>query len=234
MTTALAGSQLPESARTGDIRALLVCEAGPRPDFERLFAQLYLEATRQFAQFVDTGDGPELIHDIARRFFGLYREYLPQDGKAGTTVARHWWGYRRAVRDLGRNPHLNSYCSALFHGARAHSRYDLAEAITQTYFSRRDQGLSKADMNELCAYLLQKETDLLFSRAARDFMTGQRAVLAATYGASSTSIMSRCADRTNVVWVAVVQRWRRQAVMEARLCIETDRQPVRPFVQITA
>jgi hypothetical protein len=161
---------------------------------------------------------------VIERFYDLYDLYVRQviDGRSAQTAA-HWIPYFRLSDSLGDRQTAAGHWRLLFLGARAHVRYDLAEAV---YFTYRDypgiHGRSPS-RDRFRHLLLGPKTDAVFLSAARDFVSSRQPTRHGV-GAHGDHMVHLGTDWLQRFWVPAFQHWRRAAWADALSRIDAGRQ----------
>ena len=183
-----------------------------------LFARLYYYTTRNWLKRAGSCDDPELLHLMVGYFYALYCQYvLEVDRRKTETTVAHWKPYRTFVRRrvpaLGHLPQL----LALVAGIRAHTRFDLAEAICLAHDRYSKQHGSAPDKQHFHALLFGKASDEVFRDASVEFV---RSLFGST---RLKAVLTNILKPASKLWLPVFQGARKMAWDEAERSISTGR-----------
>jgi hypothetical protein len=199
-------------------------DRGSTQDTHAAFAQLYFHSTRRWLDHLEDQADAHIGYMVIERFYDLYDLYVRQviDGRS-TQTAAHWIPYFRLSDSLGDRQTAAGHWRLLFLGARAHVRYDLAEAV---YFTYRDysgiHGRSPS-RDRFRHLLLGPKTDAVFLSAARDFVSSRQPTRHGV-GAHGNHMVHLGTDWLRRFWVPAFQHWRRAAWADALSRIDARRQ----------
>lgn len=195
-------------------------EAGSGATHHLAFVQLYFHTTRLWLNHLKDQPDSHIGYMVIERFYDLYDLYVGRmiDGRSAQT-ARHWARYFELLNVLqnGGTPARQWQLVAL--GARAHTRYDLGEAMYRAFIDYRDIHGDVPDREAFRQVLLDPKTDAVFVSAARDFFAMPRTRREAP-DMRGAPILHLGTDLFRRLWVPAFQYWRRAAWADAITRIE--------------
>ena len=188
------------------------------------FSRLYSNTTRHWLDNeCSSANMREMLSLLIVSFYGLYEDYVLniRSGSAEHTRVRHWSIYLdiEARRNTSRS--LFWRAILLWFGIRAHSRFDLAEAICRAHEAFRLQHGFAPDMAEFKRTMFGKDSDHAFRRAFLDYIATD-----VSSGIGRTSALA-VISALSCVWVPAFQFWRRQAWNEAMDALQNGHQVAR-------
>lgn len=136
-----------------------------------LFARLYYYTTKQWIAYADRSEDPELIYLIIDRFYRLYENYVLNFDKGHSTTSQHWKIHLDIINDVGRRRRQIYLIKALFLGIRAHTRFDLAEAICDAHTLYVQLHGKDPSKNLLYSMLFGRHANCMFRDASVEFAT---------------------------------------------------------------
>ncbi len=159
-------------------------------------------------------DDPELLYLIVEHFYDLYRKYVTVANSTDVApAAAHWNVYQRLVNATKTSPIGMLQVIVLFTGIRAHTRYDLAEAICFAHNSYQRQHSRAPDVEHFRSVLFGKHSDEVFRKASVDFF---ETFLRSNRGRTAFGNTLKAAS---LLWFPVIQTLRELAWKDARRSI---------------
>ncbi len=175
-----------------------------------LFSRLYYFTTRQWLNYAQNCVDPELVLLMVEHFFELYEDYvLNTSDRSNSPYAHHWHIHVKLLSHQDHKPAMALRGIALFFGIRAHTRFDLAEAICRSRASYIRRHGKEPDMTLFRSLLFGKEVNRLFRDASLDFIASS-----SPPNARNTSVI-KLAALTSWMWMPLFQSARRAAWREA-------------------
>ena len=183
----------------------------------RHFLLLYFHTTDGWIRHAAGSGHAEFIHDLVGTFYWIYDDSIGRYFRFARCDERyrHWAPYCRSVQRLTEAGGSRHLFATVYLGARAHTRYDLREAIVRTYRARRRRKLPVPSPDMLKRELFGRHSDRLFQRV---FATFCMETLGA--GRRMPNLWAKAVMRASLVavaplWVRCFQHWREQAFAEA-------------------
>ncbi|MCG6858973.1 MAG: hypothetical protein LJE67_13000 [Salaquimonas sp.] len=179
-----------------------------------LFPALYFHTTKHWLGYLEGMPRPDIAYRVIEQFYLLYELHVCSAIEGGEEYApAHWKPYFRLSRkaELLNLPQFK--WKLLFLAARAHTRYDLAEAVGRAHDDYRTVYGESPDISGFRQLLLGPDTDLAFFQAAFDFcdeqMAGERSSRLDTFA------VSKGARLFGRIWISGFQSWRHAAWNDA-------------------
>lgn len=183
----------------------------------RHFLLLYFLTTDMWIRYARMSSRSEFICDLVGAFYWIYDESIGRYLRTGRCDRRygHWTAYYRSVRALAQRGGALCVIRTIYCGARAHTRYDLRDAIVRTYRTRLDRNLSVPSAAELENELFGEHSDQLFRSVFERFRHETLSAGRSSLRPRLVAGLSRGLAVVGPVWIKLFQRWRRQAFAEA-------------------
>ena len=183
----------------------------------KYFLRLYYNTTDAWMDYAETSESPTFVYGLIRRFYDIYRDSRSEHvkGENGGGRHAHWRPYYEAVEKLSRSGDARHRMACVYLGARAHTRYDLREAIVATYRSTSRLRLPAPSPAALRRDLFGAHSDRIFQSAFHRFCL--QTLETTPLGSSPTATAGIRAALASVepIWIRKFQRWREQAFSEA-------------------
>jgi len=188
--------------------------SGESGDARSLFASLYYFTTRSWSEYARSSSDPVLIDLLIAHFYRLYQIYALEH-QTGPTYreGEHWKHHIVLSGKSGSGLPFQRHAALLF-GIRAHTRYDLAEAISRVCWSYYDQHRCRPDMDLLRSMIYGKTSDRVFRTACVRFLQAQQ-----DSGMFFGSAGVFFADKLDAIWLPAFQWMRRNAWQDAMTSI---------------
>lgn len=181
-----------------------------------LFAELYFATTTEWLRLARGSKDPAQLHLLVIHFHELFDRYVLQPGggaESGTTV--YWRRYFDAYGGSTTTAPSLRNALALLLAIRAHTRFDLAEALCAMHASYRHEFGREPDLSLLKAEIYGPTSDMIFKDACSRFFSRR-----ATQD-RSWKPLRRAAAMTGWAWLPVLQAGRKVAWEEATVSIAT-------------
>lgn len=180
----------------------------------RLFAELYFATTMEWLRLARCSKDPAQLHLLVIHFHQLFDRYVLQlesGAESHTTV--YWRRYFEAHGGSTTTAPSLKNALALLLAIRAHTRFDLAEALCAMYASYRREFGRDPDLSLLKSEIYGPTSDRIFKEACGRFFTRR-----ATQD-RSWELLRRAAALTGWAWLPVLQAGRKVAWNEATVSI---------------
>jgi len=179
-----------------------------------LFASLYYFTTRSWADYARSSSDPDLIGLLIAHFYRLYEIYALEHGTGpSSSGGEHWKHHMLLSGKTGGAMPFRRHASLLF-GIRAHTRFDLAEAISQVWWTYIDHYRREPDMDLLRSMIYGKNSDRVFRTACVRFLDAQR---------NNSMFLGPAgvyfAEKLDAVWLPAFQWMRKNAWQDAMTSI---------------
>lgn len=192
----------------------------------QLFANLYYHTTHRWLEHLAGQTDPILAYLVIERFYDLYDLYVRQViEEKRTDTAPQWKPYFKVAARIKKHPSRIARAQLAFLGARAHTRYDLAEAIMGAWQAYVDTFDHYPDLTQFRELMLSDETSPVFFSAAIDF--------ASPFETSSQNLganpLRPAASVLRHLWLPAFQFWRHAAWKDAerwihcQIAVQTSR-----------
>lgn len=183
----------------------------------RHFVFLYSLSTDEWLRYAEASEHGEFICDLVGAFYWIYDDAIGRYLRTGRCDHRyaHWAAYYRSVQALARRGGVLRVAATIYHGVRAHVRFDLRDALVETCRAHRDRNQTTPDPAALRQALFGAHTDLLFRSVferfwAETMLTGRPRPAARMAAALEWGLVV-----AGSIGVRLFQRWRKQAFAEA-------------------
>lgn len=190
-----------------------------------LFSDLYHAVTTEWLRVAQRSGDPAQIHLLIIHFHELFDRYVLRMSDAGhIETTRHWHRYFTAHTRAGLKPVNNAV--ALYFAIRAHTRFDLAEAICAVHSTYRATFGRDPDLSHLRTEIYGPIADRVFTDACRNFLDRR--------GRQGWhwKVLIRAAGATVWLWLPILQAGRRAAWREATASIASGEPPARPLLPV--
>jgi hypothetical protein len=207
-------------ARIEEIRAVL---ASLSKEFDNnysrsaQFARLYFHTINRWLDYCTNEKAPdETLMILVERLYQKFDDYILQLRPDGAqAVILPWRPYVLLVdKDLSNAPNAEGLLS-LFFAVRAHIRYDLAEAICETYHAYQSRFGVAPDMKAFRKIMLGKKSSEIFKVACLDFLADM------SLHAPRLKLAVWLARHVDLVWLPLFQFARNNAWREAQKSISS-------------
>ncbi len=194
------------------------------------FSRLYSNTTRHWLNNeCASANMREMLSLVIVSFYSLYEDYVLDmrlDSAEHTRVC-HWSIYLDIAARRNHSQSLFWRSILLWFGIRAHSRFDLAEAIFRAHEAFRLHHGVAPDMAEFKRTMFGRSSDHAFRRAFLDYIAAD--------GSSGIGRASALAviNVLSFVWLPAFQLWRRQAWNEAMDALQNGRKVARHPITAT-
>jgi hypothetical protein len=181
----------------------------------RLFAGLYLRTNRHLLDSFDTLPDPAFSYLAMIRFYELYERYVATPVLCNRSASvPQWRPYAALASRLTMTSRISAHLQLLSVGARAHTRYDLAEAICLGVADYRRLYGCDPDFRAARSDLLGGATDEAFFDATLEYIAMHRAARRG-WRRFVLSFYARFARLSRPLWLPIFQSWRRAAWRDA-------------------
>lgn len=183
-------------------------------DHHAVFAHLYYHSTLQWLSHLEGKEDVHLLYLLIEKFYALYDHHVTQvvDENRPKT-APHWQPYFNTVRKLDASPNSLTMLRVASAGARAHVRYDLADAIIAAALDYQKRYNRLPDLNLARRTHLEAATSKIFERAMFSFTMGETTHIERFL--PSNKLILRHSNHMRHLWVPMLQWWRRSAWSDA-------------------
>ena len=195
----------------------------PEADKHLPFARVYYQTTRHWLDHLDCRADRQFGLLVIVHFFELYEVYVASVARGERAeTAPHWVRYFQMARAMSDPCKPAQIWRLLYLGFRAHTRYDLAEAIHLAYRDWCRMAGTGADLDVFRDLLLGEQTDDLFYGAALDYLRTDHAGLC-PQSEHQARMIELGARWVRPLWLPAFQSWRRAAWDDASVWIRADR-----------
>lgn len=184
------------------------------------FSRLYSNTTRHWLNNEYAHPNMrEMLSLLIVSFYSLYEDYVldMRSESIDRRRARHWSVYLDIAATRNHSRSLFWRAILLWFGIRAHSRFDLAEAIFRAHEAFRLQHGFAPDMAEFKRTMFGRASDHAFRMAFLDYVAAD-----GSSGIGRTSALA-VINVMSCVWLPAFQLWRRQAWNEAMDALQHGR-----------
>jgi hypothetical protein len=172
------------------------------------YLELYCRTTEHWCEYLKARRNSEFAFLVIDHFFSLYRSHVGRPGaRSSEESAPHWEAYIATLQQCGRNPSRSRELRMLYLGTRAHTRFDLAQAIGAAWTEYCDRFGCEPDKRQIRELLIGIESSTPFYLAVLDFCDARNITPHTWTG--------RCVRWFRPVWMWWFQGWRKAAFREA-------------------
>lgn len=188
----------------------------PGQKVHSLFAGLYRETIIQWLRAIEGIGAPLFTNLVVRRFYEIYELSVPEClGQPARAIPRPWQTYHWLSNRLTIRSPIFLHLLLLSMGARAHTRHDLAEAISHAARQYSQLTGREVDFERERPNIIGPISARAFFSAALDYVEmhrsqrrGWRYVVLSIYGVILRVLRP--------LWLGVFEGWRRRAWVDAR------------------
>lgn len=190
-------------------------------DHHALFAHLYYHSTLQWLDHLKGKQDVHFLYLLIEKFYALYDHHVTQvvEGKR-TQVAQHWQPYFTMVRRLDASHNSLTMLRVARTGARAHVRYDLADAIICAALDYKKRYGALPDLSQARQLHMEAATSKIFERAMFNFTIGETAHMERQL--AGDALLMKHSARLGHLWRPMLHWWRTRAWQDAVQFLSED------------